>query len=217
VFVRLLRDRGITVGAGARAGTAGFAAELAAVESAPMSDVVHEMLETSDDNTAEMLVKEIGFSVNGAGTTAAGLAAIADRLEAWGVPTAGLALADGSGLSRDNAMSCSTLLAVLQLGAIDDAVGQGLPVAAQTGTLSTEFQGTPMAGRLRAKTGSLTDVKALAGYVPAEDGAVIEFVLLLNELGINQQAAYSDVWDRLLATALDAYPSATTADALEPR
>ncbi|MEN9507209.1 MAG: putative D-alanyl-D-alanine carboxypeptidase [Actinomycetota bacterium] len=217
VFTRLLLERGVEIAEEPAADSAApTGVEIAAVESAPLSAIVAEMLVTSDDNTAELLVKEIGLSAGGEGSTAAGLTEVERRLQGWGIPSDGVVLVDGSGLSRDNRVTCRALMGVLQHGSIEDPVGQGLPVAAQSGTLVAEFEETPMAGVLRGKTGSLTDVKGLVGYVPSPDGAVIEFALVLNENAI-QQDAFRDVWERLLAEALASYPSGPRADQLAPR
>lgn len=217
ILTELLLDRGIEIAEEPAADSAvAVPVEVASVESVDLAGIIAEMLVTSDDNTAELLVKEIGFVTTGEGTTAAGLTEIEDRLRTWGVPLDGVALSDGSGLSRDNRLTCAALMAVLQFGDIDDPVGRGMPVAAQSGTLIAEFENTPMSGILRGKTGSLTDVKALVGYVPAPDGAVIEYTLILNEPAV-QQSAFRDVWERLLASALGSYPSGPGADDLAPR
>lgn len=216
-FTRLLAERGVQIAEEPAAdpdiepGT-----EIAALESAPLTAVLAELLETSDDNTAEMLVKEIGVATVGQGTTAAGLTEMTARLASWGVPLDGVVMVDGSGLSRENRVTCRAMMRVLQHGTVDDPVGNGLAVAATTGTLVEEFEATPMAGVLRGKTGSLAGVKALAGYVPAPDGSVIEFALVLNEAGV-QQGAFRDVWERLLAGAFATYPSGPGADELAPR
>ena len=220
VFTRLLRDRGITVGGQpqARAGSAADGApEIASIESAPLTAIVREMLETSDDNTAEMLVKELGVASAATGSTAAGLGVINARLAEWGVPTDGITLVDGSGLSRDGRLTCAALLTLLERDPVDGPVTQGLAVAAATGTLQPEFVGTAMAGVLRGKTGSLTDVKTLAGVVPAAGDVTIRFALLLNEAGINETTAYRPVWEQILAPALATYPSSATPDQLAPR
>jgi D-alanyl-D-alanine carboxypeptidase/D-alanyl-D-alanine-endopeptidase (penicillin-binding protein 4) len=217
VFTRLLRDRSITVGQGAAVGTGDLTNEIAGIDSAPLGDILREMLETSDDNTAEMLVKELGVANGTGGTTAAGLAIVTDQLGRWGVPLDGVVLVDGSGLSRENSVTCDALLAVLEHGSLDDAVGQGLPVAAVSGTLQDEFVATPMAGVLRAKTGSLTGLKALAGYVPVAGGSVIEFALVLDQPGANDPGVYRAVWEGALAQVFATYPSGPSADELAPR
>jgi D-alanyl-D-alanine carboxypeptidase/D-alanyl-D-alanine-endopeptidase (penicillin-binding protein 4) len=185
------------------------------VESPPLTDIVSEMLVTSDNNTAELLVKEIGLAVSGEGTRSAGLDAIRRQLVTWEVPVVGLELVDGSGLSNDDQLTCATLLAVLQQDEIDEALSDALPVAATTGTLVTAFVDTPMAGVLRAKTGTLNNAdnalpaaKALAGYVPVEGGGAIEFVLVLNGQTVSDQSVYEPIWYQLLAPALATYPTA---------
>ena len=95
-------------------------------------------------------------------------------------------------------------------------LGAGLPVAGTTGTLVEEFLGSPVAGVLQAKTGSLTDVKALAGYLPVAGGDTIEFAVILNEPGAKEPDVYRRVWDAL-AVSLVTYPSSATSAQLAPR
>jgi D-alanyl-D-alanine carboxypeptidase/D-alanyl-D-alanine-endopeptidase (penicillin-binding protein 4) len=215
VLYDLLRERGVAIGGEAVSGTAPFGEELAVVESPPLTEIVSEMLVTSDNNTAELLVKEIGLAVSGEGTRSAGLDAIRRQLVTWEVPVVGLELVDGSGLSNDDQLTCATLLAVLQQDEIDEALSDALPVAATTGTLVTAFVDTPMAGVLRAKTGTLNNAdnalpaaKALAGYVPVEGGGSIEFVLVLNGQTVSDQSVYEPIWYQLLAPALATYLTA---------
>ena len=86
--MRLLEERGVTVGGGAVSGTApADAVEIASIDSAPMSDVVGEMLGNSDNNTAELVVKELGFDDAGAGTREAGLAVVARNSSSGGSTT----------------------------------------------------------------------------------------------------------------------------------
>ncbi|MBX7475485.1 D-alanyl-D-alanine carboxypeptidase, partial [Streptomyces sp. MAG02] len=107
-FVRILGEQGIIVSGGAASGTApADAGTLATLDSQPLPAVLEEMLTNSDNNTAEMMVKEIGFAVSGAGTRQAGLDAMAAKIVEWGVDTTGLVLADGSGLSLDNRVTCT--------------------------------------------------------------------------------------------------------------
>ncbi len=224
-LVRLLQARGIRVGGTWASGVADpAAAEIASVQSAPLSDVVAEMLTTSDDNTAEMMLKEIGFATAGQGTRAAGLNAVDQRLRTWGVPMDGVRPIDGSGLSLDDRTTCAAMLAVLQHSA-GGPVAAGLPVAGRTGTLVGEFVGTSVEGRLIAKTGTLGNppdnadppaVKALSGYLPAKNGDSIEFVLILNEPDITTDNKYQPLW-LALAERLDSYPAGADPAALGPR
>jgi hypothetical protein len=107
----------------------------------------------------------------------------------WGIDTTGLVIGDGSGLSLDNRVTCTTMIEVLQRVGYDSPVGQGLAIGGQTGTLVDAFVDTPVAGRIRGKTGTLMNipfdqdppaVKALSGYLPVDGGEAIEYVLILN-------------------------------------
>jgi D-alanyl-D-alanine carboxypeptidase/D-alanyl-D-alanine-endopeptidase (penicillin-binding protein 4) len=201
-LTRLLRDRAITVSGDPGTGVAPVeGAALATVTSQPLSAIVNEMLVTSDNLTAEMLVKEIGFVAAGKGTRVDGLQAVVDRLGQWGIPAAGLVLVDGSGLSRENRLTCDTLLAVLQRGTATDVLGSGLATAGQDGsTLDGKFEQEGLAGVLQAKTGSLREVKALCGYYTS--GAdEMEFVLILNGASAS---AFDGPWGLLGAALLAA-------------
>lgn len=225
-FVRILGENGITVSGGAAAGTAPSDANvLATVNSRPLSAVLEEMLTNSDNNTAEMMVKEIGAAVGGAGTRQAGLDAMAAKIDGWGIDTSGLVLADGSGLSLDNRVTCATLAGVLHHAGAGSAVAAGLAIAGETGTLASVFTETPMAGRLLGKTGTLNNfpidadppaVKTLAGYLPVEGGGAIEFALLLNGPTISDQSEYRPLWAQL-ATTLDSFPAVASPAVLGPR
>jgi serine-type D-Ala-D-Ala carboxypeptidase/endopeptidase (penicillin-binding protein 4) len=225
-FTELLAARGVSVGGTPAAGAAPAEAELLGeVKSAPLSAVIGEMLATSDNNTAEMLVKEIGLAAGGAGTRAAGLEVMRATLKRWGVPLSGVVLADGSGLSNDNRASCATFVAVLDHAGARSPLAAGLAVAGRSGTLADVFVDSPVTGRLRAKTGTLGNapfdadppaVKALSGYLPA-GGEAIEFSLLLNGPGpLTDQSQYRPVWDALV-DVLASYPAGPTAAELAPR
>lgn len=225
-FSRLLEERGIDIGGGAISGAApAGTVEIAAIESAPMTDVVAEMLRNSDNNTAEMLVKELGASVALPGTRPAGLNVVRQQLAEWGIDVEPIVLVDGSGLSQDNRLTCDALITVLQVAGVDSAVGQGLPVAGQSGTLADVFTDHAVAGRLTGKTGTLNNppfntdppaVKSLAGYLPVDGGGAVEYVLVLNGPTISDQSEYRPLWDDL-ADALDTYPSGPSPADLGPR
>jgi D-alanyl-D-alanine carboxypeptidase/D-alanyl-D-alanine-endopeptidase (penicillin-binding protein 4) len=112
------------------------------------------------------------------GTTADGIAAAQRVLAANGVPTDGFDVHDGSGLAPDDRVRCATLLGVIDLAATPRfaALGAGLSVAGQSGTLAERFRGDPLDRRLHAKTGTLDGVTGLVGLVDA--GAHPRFALL---------------------------------------
>jgi D-alanyl-D-alanine carboxypeptidase/D-alanyl-D-alanine-endopeptidase (penicillin-binding protein 4) len=169
----LLSARAITVDGPTRRGTQpSDAHELAHVRSPRLDAIVENMLTVSDNYTAEMLVRSVGVAVEHDGSTAAGLRAVIAQLQRLGVPTPGVHLVDGSGLSPEDRVTCPALLGAVELGSRqgERALRVGLPIAARTGTLATRFLGDPLAGKLRAKTGHIDGVVGLAGVVPTADG-----------------------------------------------
>lgn len=216
-FLRLLQERGVTI-AGAPTGGATPAGlpVVASVTSAPLSEIVGELLRNSDNNTAEMLLKEIGFVSRQSGTRAAGITTVMEKLSEWGVPMQGFNMVDGSGLSRENKVSCATFMALLGRFAPGETIVSSLAVAGQTGTLDQFFVGSSLENRLVGKTGSLSGVKGLIGFLPVEGGSVIRFALLLETPGIDEPSAFAPIWQEMLGEAIGSYPSGPIADQLVP-
>ncbi len=180
VLTELLEARGVeVVGQPGRGTPEPGMGELAAVESVPLRDVVAQMLRESDNNTAELLLKELGRS-KGDPTTAGGRAVVLASLRAAGLDASGVHVDDGSGLGLANRATCAVLADVLSGDGAAAGVASGLPVAARTGTLADRFlDDTELAGVLRAKTGTLNTVTALAGVLDDGDGA-LTFAVVVN-------------------------------------
>lgn len=181
-LLALLKVRGVIVDGGTAVGSsAPDAPELAAIDSAPLGEVVRQMLEESDNTTAELLTKEIGVAAGIGGSTSAGTTAVVESLATLGIPTAGVTMTDGSGLDRSNRASCDALMGAMALsGGPEGALGGRLAVAGRTGTLRDRFRGTPAEGTLHAKTGSLNGVTGLVGFVTMADGRVASFAYVAN-------------------------------------
>lgn len=187
-FASLLAAEGLTVsGDVTRATAPAGAAPLASVVSPPVADLVERMLVTSDDDLSEALLRLVGLKSGEGASFSGGTAAVAKVLTELGVPTQGLRLYDGSGLSRDNLIAPRTLVALLALAG--DAshpelrpILTGLPVAGFSGTLSGRPAAGASAGAVRAKTGTLTGVSALAGTVVDADGRLLTFAVLTDEV-----------------------------------
>jgi len=193
-FAALLAARGV----GAPGGTAhdvvpAGATEIASIKSAPLVSIVQEMLVNSDNNTAEILLKQIGLKASGIGSTKTGIDAVNKKLAEWGV--AGQTVRDGSGLSSLNRLTCDGLVSLLDR--FEDTLPSLLAVASESGTLRDIFTDTPAEGRLLAKTGTLSGVKALAGYMPVEGDVSVQFALILNRPGVDNRSAYRPLWNRL--------------------
>lgn len=190
VFARALRREGLQVpGAPTRRTAPADARELARVESAPLSQVVERVLQVSDNEAAEVLLRHVGLAADGTASTAAGRRAVRRLLAEEGVRLGDSVFDDGSGLSRANLAEPRTLVDVLRLAASEDhpdlrAVVTGLPVAGFDGSLADRLdEGPPAAlGRVRAKTGTLTGVTSLAGLATDRDGEVLVFVLLADRI-----------------------------------
>jgi D-alanyl-D-alanine carboxypeptidase/D-alanyl-D-alanine-endopeptidase (penicillin-binding protein 4) len=208
-----LRARGVTVGDTVAGKTPAGAPLVTSIDSAPLTDIVAEILQNSDNMAAEMLVKEMATRPGSPGSTTAGLRAVAEKLrQLAGVAPEEIAAVDGSGLDRSDKLSCDVLQRVVAKSPA--ALGAGLPVAGRNGTLFRRFLGTPAAGKVFAKTGSLEGVAGLSGFVTGSANRNVSFSLLANDLpstsvGVGMQ-------DRVV-NVLAAYPRAPSADELGPR
>jgi D-alanyl-D-alanine carboxypeptidase/D-alanyl-D-alanine-endopeptidase (penicillin-binding protein 4) len=179
----LLAQRGVRVGGVGEGVAPAGAVAITSLASLPMRQIVTEMLRDSDNTTAELLTKELGFRFGGGGSTAAGVAVVRAMAGTLGKGVSdGLVLADGSGLDRSNRATCRALTGLLDVRATRDALGALLPVAARSGTLVARFGGTPAAGRVAAKTGSLDGVVALSGYATDARDERLAFTILVNDL-----------------------------------
>jgi serine-type D-Ala-D-Ala carboxypeptidase/endopeptidase (penicillin-binding protein 4) len=188
-----LRAQGIAVRGGARAGTAGAGVkELASVSSPSMADIVRLTNRPSDNYLAESLVKGLGARFAGSGSTASGASVVEQTVAKDGAHPH---VVDGSGLSRSDQTSPHDLVRVLD-SLRDESAGSAfrasLPVAARSGTLHDRMRGTAAAGRCQAKTGTLSDVSALAGYCRAASGHDIVFAVMMNRAGVTAARAQQD-------------------------
>lgn len=177
----LLRSRGVTVDGTATAGvTPPGTVEVAGLDSLPVRRLVEEVLVESDNTASEVLTKELAVHAGQPGTTAAGTAATLANLREHALPIGGVAITDGSGLDRNNRVTCELLTALLDDEGLDSDLGRALPVSGRNGTLRTRFRQTPAEGRVAAKTGTLKDVSALAGFVTTTNGTRYSFSVIVN-------------------------------------
>jgi D-alanyl-D-alanine carboxypeptidase/D-alanyl-D-alanine-endopeptidase (penicillin-binding protein 4) len=209
----LLRARGVQVGAPSTGTAPGDTTDIATATSPPLRDVVHSMLSSSDNLTAEMLTKELGVHVSKQGTTAAGVAVTTAKLKELGVTLADGALKDGSGLDRGNRVTCATLVATLTLAQRPEfaTLYDGLPVAGRNGTLVGDFVGTPLEGNFRGKTGSLDGVTGLTGVFDL--GRRVQFAFLDNGQFTETQG---EVIREGIGDIVGRYPDSPPVDALVP-
>ncbi|MCY3925211.1 MAG: D-alanyl-D-alanine carboxypeptidase [bacterium] len=209
LFDDMLEARAVTIperpGVSARDRDFSEYATLAAIESAPLREYLRFMLAESDNTTAELLLKEIGLAWSGTGSTLDGALAVLDLLaEEAGRPILVFPPADGSGLSPENELSCRQAADILEIGGADGLLASYLPVAGESGTLRNRFVDSTAAGRVRAKTGSLPGVAALAGFAAGSDGRPLTFAAILN--GDDLAATTADAFFQQLLEILVAHP-----------
>ena len=172
----VLADSGIAVLGATRSTTdslqnlaARQGAALAEVSSRPVRDWIFPVLNTSQNWYAEMLLKQLGRQFGGAGSWKAGLEVERRFLiDSMKVDSTQFALRDGSGLSSSNLVSpkaFATLLTWMRAHPRFESFAAGLPQSGQRGSLKSRFVGTPLEGKVRAKTGSISRVNTLAGYI----------------------------------------------------
>ena len=185
-FARLLAADGITVtGDPARTTAAAGAQVVGEVRSATIEQIVETLVRVSDNEAAEVVLRQVGLASGRDASFDGGTEAVVAALRAAGIPTDGLKLGDGSGLSRDNRISPTTLAQTLRVAAGSSRTSEllaDLPVSGFTGTLVNRFAGlTTARGSVRAKTGTLTGIHSLAGYAVDADGRPVLFAVMSDD------------------------------------
>lgn len=159
--------------------------ELAAVISPPLSRLIFSTNQDSDNAYAEALLKTLGRlqDPNSADSTTSGVAAIRSILTELGVNPNRYSMVDGSGLADRNRASAEALVQTLQAMAQRpdiEVFRRSLPVGGVSGTLSNRFRNTPAQGIVFAKTGTISGVVALSGYVTPPNYSPIVFSIIVN-------------------------------------
>ena len=218
ILTNLLRGRGVVISGEPSAGVTAPAATttIARVSSLPVAEIVGEMLRESDNNTAELLVKELGRRFGGSGSTQAGLDVLRRTLGERGLAVDGLVTVDGSGLDRGDRASCQLMMDALAGAGPESDLARGLPIAGRTGTLATRFRGSPVVDRLQAKTGALDGVTALSGYLDGTRGGDLAFAYIANGLPVPTDRLGQSLQERLGAV-LATYPETPPPDELGVR
>ena len=146
------------------------------------------LMKISQNQYAETLLKTVGAAPGVIPTAAAGRSAAQAIFERWGVKADALIQRDGSGLSRYDFVTPEALVAILthidRDPRLKEPFQRSLPIGGGEG-LSSRMKGTPAEGNARAKTGSMTGVRGLSGYVTAADGEPLVFSILANNFEIS--------------------------------
>jgi serine-type D-Ala-D-Ala carboxypeptidase/endopeptidase (penicillin-binding protein 4) len=160
--------------------------ELAFVESPLLSDLVMETNQNSNNLYAEALLRAMASQPKKPDQTTvnAALEVLKTTLTQLGVNPTGYVIVDGSGLSRHNLISPEALVQVLQGMAktpSSSVYRASLPIAGKSGTLKSRFQNTPAEGIVQAKTGTMTGVVSLSGYVNSSKYEPLVFSIIVNQ------------------------------------
>ncbi len=183
---------------------------LATHTSLPLAKYLPLMMKPSDNLIAECLVRTVGATKGTAGTYDAGHAQETPFFQSLGVDTQSIALVDGCGVGRRNfvtARAVGQLLVGMAKRPDFKAYYDALPIAGVDGTLKSRMAGTRAAGNVHAKTGTLSQARALSGYVTGPHGGLYAFSLLMNNFPGNARSAGA-VQDTFVEYLADTLPAA---------
>ena len=214
-FRRLLEERGIAVDGSAvaqhrypsevpdlRQGSPEVSAagvELARHVSAPLIEDLRITDKVSQNLHAELALRAVGRARRYVGSAEAGLEELKTFLSEISIEPESYNLRDGSGLARLNLVTPATVVRLLRsmfAATVKDAWISLLPVGGEDGTLSNRFGESSLAGRIYAKTGSLSHVSALSGYIRRPTGDWVAFAILANNYN-SRTAEIRGVMDRI--------------------
>jgi D-alanyl-D-alanine carboxypeptidase/D-alanyl-D-alanine-endopeptidase (penicillin-binding protein 4) len=161
--------------------------------SGPLPSILQVIDKISHNLYAEMVLREVGRSVNGTGTRQAGISEIYKLLWEAGVRTECCYFQDGSGLSRQtliSPLSAAKLLEFMYRSKYRDIWWTLLPIGGVDGTLGKHFDKNPEAKRIRAKTGSIAHVATMSGYVESTTWGPLAFSVLINNYNAESAEAH---------------------------
>ncbi|MEI2720378.1 MAG: D-alanyl-D-alanine carboxypeptidase/D-alanyl-D-alanine-endopeptidase [Gemmatimonadales bacterium] len=171
---------------------------LAEVRSRPVSDWIFPILNSSQNWFAEMLLKQVGKQFGNAGSWEEGRRVTRRFLiDSMKVDSTEIAVEDGSGLAANNLIApraFTTMLSYIRKHPRYEVIASALPQSGAAGSLRRRFIGTPLEGRVRAKSGTISRVNTLSGFVERSDGRVLVFSIQANHhtLGSTRMIAAID-------------------------
>jgi D-alanyl-D-alanine carboxypeptidase/D-alanyl-D-alanine-endopeptidase (penicillin-binding protein 4) len=209
-FQNLLKRAGIRVKGKVMRGDVPAEALLLSTVSNPITKVIHEMLKSSNNFYADMMIRNLAAQAGEKpATVRAGMEFIYTFLDHVGIPRKEYLLSSGAGFTHSNFISAGALCKILNhLKAetpVSSAFFTSLPIAGVDGTLKTRMRRTPAQGRIHAKTGYLgriitkfrrvDGVVGLGGFADSANGKVLTFVFLYN--GIRSPSAVRAIFDKI--------------------
>jgi D-alanyl-D-alanine carboxypeptidase/D-alanyl-D-alanine-endopeptidase (penicillin-binding protein 4) len=209
-FQNLLKRAGIRVKGKVIRGEVPSDALLLSTVSNPITKVIHEMLKSSNNFYADMMIRNLAAEAGEKpATVRAGMEFIYTFLDHVGIPRDEYLLSSGAGFTHSNFISAGALCKILNHlkaeTSVSSAFFSSLPVAGVDGTLKTRMRRTPAQGKIHAKTGylgriitkfrKLDGVVALGGFANSSNGKVVTFVFLYN--GIRPPSAVRAIFDKI--------------------
>jgi D-alanyl-D-alanine carboxypeptidase/D-alanyl-D-alanine-endopeptidase (penicillin-binding protein 4) len=167
----------------------------------PMEKVIENMNKQSDNLSAENTLKVIGaLNSNTPSSAKNGVSREKGFLSTLGMDTTKFSIVDGSGVSRYNLLSADQLvqflIAIKKQPRLFRMFYNSLPIAGIDGTLADRMSNFPVAGNLRAKTGTLNGVSCLSGYVQTRDGEMLAFSMMMQNF-ITSTSDYREAQDKI--------------------
>ena len=173
---------------------------MAAIESAPLSDLYGQILANRDIETIELLLKEIGLAATGTGSTSAGFQAVENTLNNAGIDVDQLQLLqfDGSGLDPANVATCPVFTSLLDSEEFSPLFHELLPTAAEAGPLGNRFAGVRDPGRITAFSGGTSSVTAMTGYIDIGLAQEVTFTFIANQPGTDDNRAIRNLEEQIV-------------------
>lgn len=209
-FVKQLKARGVAASYAGLAGKRATGVEIARFEGHRVDQAVRAMMPPSDNQIAEVLFRQVALHSGRSATWGNGAKAARAALAKAKVPLSGVAIKDGSGLSRSNRLTAAALVAILRRAedggtASLNALMPSMPVAGRSGTLRSRYTSSPTRcarGKVKAKTGYIDGVVALSGVARGADGRPRVFSIVANSIPSSRHSVRSTqlAVDRLAAT-----------------
>ncbi|MCC6545764.1 D-alanyl-D-alanine carboxypeptidase/D-alanyl-D-alanine-endopeptidase [Candidatus Sumerlaeota bacterium] len=177
---------------------------LSKLESPPLFDILKGLMKRSQNMYAETMAHTMGWKKNGIGTFRGGREVVYEQLQQFGITPRSFQYSDGSGLSRYDYISPAIIVKIYE-GMYKHPLAkywwETQTIAGVDGTLRNRFKGTKAEGNLRGKTGTISNVRALSGYVKTAGGEQLAFSFLVNAhlVGDTETNGITDSVGKMLA------------------
>jgi len=183
---------------------------IAVLQSVPLSALAGYAMKVSQNQYGEILLKTLGRAPDRPGSIEAGRTVVRETLASWGIPADSIVMYDGSGLSRYNYVTASTVVSVLSHVWNDDGLRgpfvSELPVGGLDGSLELRMRRPPLLGNVQAKTGTISNVRALSGFLRTNAGEKLVFSMIANHFTA-PNADVDAIVERALNRLVEAAPT----------